>query len=65
MAKTVTPKKKIPERSTAINPFYFEIGKLYKLHEECESRKLWSLAFSLKHITEEIVRVRNLYKWKN
>ena len=61
--KTVTPKFKIPEGSHAINPFYFELCELYRLIEECEHRKLTSLAIALKGIHQEIVAKRNNYIW--
>lgn len=61
--KTVTPKFKIPEGSHAINPFYFELNELYQLVEECEHRKLTSLAMALKNIHQKIAGKRNNYIW--
>lgn len=61
--KIVVPKFKIPEGSHAINPFYFELHKLYQLIEECEHRKLTSLAMALSSIHEKINKSRNSYHW--
>lgn len=61
--KIVVRKFKIPEGSHAINPFYFELNKLWKIIEECEARKLHSLAMALKTIAENITEKRNSYHW--
>lgn len=61
--KIVVPKFKIPEGSHAINPFYFELSELWKIIEECQMRKLHSLAIALKKIYSEIEQKRNSYRW--
>lgn len=61
--KVVVPKFQIPEGSHAINPFYFELTELSKLIEECQERKLHSLAIALRKIHHEINKKRDSYRW--
>lgn len=61
--KKVRPKKPIPKGSHALKPFCFELMNLYRLIEECESRKLWSLAIALEQIRDGITTKRDLYVW--
>jgi len=63
--KKVIPKKKSSEGSYHLAPFSFELNDLDKIIEECQHRKLWSLAFSIRHILDEIRRQRDLYKWSD